>query len=109
MASQTQAIVAATTSFLNSLAPEQRGKVQFSFSRQPTAIATHFKEGMSGNVTFTGEQYGDAMWSNFPVSDVPRPGLRLGHCGFRGPGNLADGYPSAPDNCGGLCALVAGL
>ena len=29
-------------------------------------------------MTFTGEQYGQAMWSNFPVSDVPRPGLRLG-------------------------------
>jgi hypothetical protein len=27
---------------------------------------------------FTGEKYGDAVWSNFPVSDVPRPGLRLG-------------------------------
>jgi Protein of unknown function (DUF3500) len=33
---------------------------------------------MGGNMTFTGEQYGQAMWSNFPVSDVPRPGLRLG-------------------------------
>ncbi len=27
---------------------------------------------------FIGEQYGQAVWSNFPVSDVPRPGLRLG-------------------------------
>lgn len=27
---------------------------------------------------FVGEQYGQAIWSNFPVSDVPRPGLRLG-------------------------------
>jgi hypothetical protein len=27
---------------------------------------------------FVGEQYGDAIWSNFPVSDVPRPGLPLG-------------------------------
>lgn len=27
---------------------------------------------------FVGEQYGRAVWSNFPVSDVPRPGLRLG-------------------------------
>lgn len=25
-----------------------------------------------------GEQYGQAVWSNFPVSFVPRPGLRLG-------------------------------
>jgi hypothetical protein len=27
---------------------------------------------------FIGEQYGQAAWSNYPVSDVPRPGLRLG-------------------------------
>jgi len=27
---------------------------------------------------FIGEQYGQAVWSNFPVSDVPRPGLRMG-------------------------------
>jgi hypothetical protein len=27
---------------------------------------------------FTGEQYGQAVWSNYPVSDVPRPGLKLG-------------------------------
>lgn len=27
---------------------------------------------------YIGEKYGDAVWSNFPVSDVPRPGLTLG-------------------------------
>lgn len=27
---------------------------------------------------FVGEQYGKAVWSNYPVSDVLRPGLRLG-------------------------------
>ncbi|MXV15816.1 DUF3500 domain-containing protein [Hufsiella ginkgonis] len=27
---------------------------------------------------FIGEQYGQAVWSNYPVSDVPRPGLQLG-------------------------------
>jgi len=27
---------------------------------------------------FIGEQYGTAVWSNFPVSDVPRPGLQMG-------------------------------
>ena len=27
---------------------------------------------------FIGERYGRAVWSNYPVSDVPRPGLRLG-------------------------------
>jgi hypothetical protein len=28
--------------------------------------------------SFIREQYGQAVWSNFPVSDVPRPGLTLG-------------------------------
>ncbi|MCD9026868.1 DUF3500 domain-containing protein [Luteimonas sp. BDR2-5] len=27
---------------------------------------------------FVGEQYGAAVWSNYPASDVPRPGLALG-------------------------------
>ena len=27
---------------------------------------------------FIGEQYGEAVWSNYPVSDALRPGLRLG-------------------------------
>jgi hypothetical protein len=31
-----------------------------------------------GFAGFVGEKYGDAVWSNFPVSDVPRPGLQLG-------------------------------
>jgi hypothetical protein len=35
--------------------------------------------GMGSGGGFIGEQYGKAVWSNFPVSDVPRPGLRLGN------------------------------
>ena len=27
---------------------------------------------------FVGERYGQSVWSNYPVSDVPRPGLQLG-------------------------------
>jgi hypothetical protein len=34
--------------------------------------------GMGAGFGFIGEQYGHAIWSNFPVSDVPRPGLTLG-------------------------------
>lgn len=34
--------------------------------------------GMGSFGGFVGEQYGQAVWSNFPVSDVPRPGLQLG-------------------------------
>lgn len=75
---QTQNIVAATTAFLGSLSAAQREKVQFTFTPQKTATAAKFKGGMGGRMTFIGEQYGQAVWSNFPVSDVPRPGLTLG-------------------------------
>jgi hypothetical protein len=34
--------------------------------------------GMGPQGGFVGEQYGQAVWSNYPVSDVPRPGLQLG-------------------------------
>jgi Protein of unknown function (DUF3500) len=34
--------------------------------------------GPGSGFSFIGEQYGQAVWSNYPVSDVPRPGLRLG-------------------------------
>lgn len=34
--------------------------------------------GMGPPGGFIGEQYGQAVWSNYPVSDVLRPGLRLG-------------------------------
>ena len=34
--------------------------------------------GGPGGFAFVGEQYGQAVWSNYPVSDVPRPGLKLG-------------------------------
>lgn len=27
---------------------------------------------------FIGEKYGQSVWTNFPVSDVPRPGVRMG-------------------------------
>ena len=31
-----------------------------------------------GGFAFVGEKYGESMWTNYPVSDVPRPGLRMG-------------------------------
>jgi hypothetical protein len=75
---RTPAIVSATTAFMNLLSVDQRAQVQFPFTPQKTATAGSFKGGMNGRMTFVGEQYGKATWSNFPVSDVPRPGLRLG-------------------------------
>ena len=35
--------------------------------------------GMGAGGGFVGEQYGQAVRSNYPVSDVPRPGLHLGN------------------------------
>jgi hypothetical protein len=72
--------VAATRAFLSSLSPEQRKKVQFSFTPLKTAAAGKFsRSGMGPPGGFVGEKYGDAVRSNYPVSDVPRPGLRLGN------------------------------
>lgn len=75
---QTRAISAAAMAFLDLLTAEQRQAVLFPFVPQPLATAARFRGGLHGDATFVGEQYGAAMWSNFPVSDVPRPGLRLG-------------------------------
>ncbi|MCJ2049470.1 DUF3500 domain-containing protein [Methylobacterium sp. J-070] len=75
---QTRTIATAATAFLNALSDEQRAAVRFVFEPRPKATAAHFRGGMRGDVDMVGEQYGRAMWSNFPVSDVPRPGLRMG-------------------------------
>jgi hypothetical protein len=101
MNAQTEAVVAAAASFLNSLSTDQRKKVQFPFTPFKTALAAKFgrggvalpsstgKGGKQENSPhhgpdvgppggFVGERYGIAVWSNYPVSDVPRPGLQLG-------------------------------
>lgn len=75
---QTKAIAAAAAKFLNRLNDQQRAAVQFPLLPQPRATAAHFKGGMNNQVDMVGEEYSRSMWSNFPVSDVPRPGLRLG-------------------------------
>ncbi len=109
---QTDTIVQAATTFLNSLNQEQKTKVLFVFDRPKAATAAKFPHTGSpggppngkdnkpdmpphddarpkGNPPrggpangrmpdFVGEQYGKAVWSNYPVSDVPRPGVQLG-------------------------------
>jgi Protein of unknown function (DUF3500) len=102
---QTEAVVTATTAFLNSLSTDQKNKVLFPFTPVKTASTARFsRSGMGGGPQgghggpggsgdhprpgggpgmgpaggFVGERYGEAVWSNYPVSDVPRPGLRLG-------------------------------
>lgn len=71
--SQTQAIATAATGFLDQLSAPQRTAVQFPHTVQPQDTAAPFKGGMWGNVDMVGEQYGRSTWSNYPVSDVPRP------------------------------------
>lgn len=76
--SQTQATVDAAQAFLNTLRAGQREQVRFEFVPQPKARAASFKGGPDGRMDFVGEQFGKAVWSNYPVSDVPRPGLAMG-------------------------------
>jgi Protein of unknown function (DUF3500) len=85
-----EAIVTAAKAFLDSLSTEQREKVQFAFTPQKAATIARFARsgggldgrgrgpGMGPGGGFVGERYGQAVWSNYPVSDVPRPGLQLG-------------------------------
>ena len=83
-AARTRNVAAAATALVDLVDPALRGRMLFPFSRQPLATPAYFKGGLRGDVTFVGEHYGDAMWSNFPVSDVPRPGLRLSDLDARG-------------------------
>ena len=121
--SQTEAIVKATTAFLNTLNEEQRGKILFDFTYQKTATLSKGSMGGGpgggaggrpgggrpqgdssrrqnmlpggfgggrpqgdsgrggrggGGGGIGGEQYGKIVWSNFPISFVQRPGLKLG-------------------------------
>ena len=75
---QTRAAVRAAEDFLQTLTAAQRAAVQFKWVPQATATAAAFKGGMNGRMNFVGEQYGSAVWSNYPVSDVPRPGIAIG-------------------------------
>jgi hypothetical protein len=105
---QTREIVEAANAFLNTLTAEQRKAVQFEFLRPKTATGTQFNmAGMrrgpggppngrppgngdttrrptnngqrpGGGPPSSGEQYGKAVWSNFPVNITPRPGIELG-------------------------------
>jgi hypothetical protein len=78
-AERTKLIVAAAAALLSTLDGDQPAAVQRPVVPQAKATAAHFKGGQRGDVVFTGEEYSHSMWSNFPVSDVPRPGVRLGN------------------------------
>lgn len=72
---RTQAVAQAGQAFLEVLTPAQRAKVEHPFVRPTTASL--FRAPRNPSV-FVGEQYGQAVWSNFPTSDVTRPGVALG-------------------------------
>ncbi|GCE90234.1 hypothetical protein MSKU15_1835 [Komagataeibacter diospyri] len=100
-ARQTQAVVTAAQSFLGLFDAASRAKLQFPFVTQKSGTLARFRRsapdqpvqpvtdvqvsaptargpGMGPPGGFTGERYGTSVWSNFPVSDVLRPGLRMG-------------------------------
>lgn len=101
-ASQTGEAVEAARSFLDSFDPQARRSVQFPFVVQKSGTLARFRRsapdqpalpvtdaeaqaptkhgpGMGPPGGFVGERYGQSVWSNFPVSDVPRPGVQMGH------------------------------
>ena len=53
--------------------------MQILFPEERAAEAARFKGGLNGRMTFVGETFGQSIWSNFPVSDVPRSGIPFGH------------------------------
>ena len=67
---QTQKIVTAANAFLATFTSTDA--VKFPFTR-PAASSAY--NGGSGRL---GETYGSAQWSNYPVSDIPRPGIQRG-------------------------------
>lgn len=104
---QTKAIVTAANEFLSSLDADQLKKVQMEFLRPKKATGTQFNmanmrpgpggppnggppkedtshhpprdgKGLQGGPPSSGEQYGKAVWSNFPINITPRPGIELG-------------------------------
>jgi Protein of unknown function (DUF3500) len=96
-AEQSEAIRAAASRFVRALAPERQARIAYPFpSHETPTIARFAREGGPGGpggppgrsgpggrdgpggFAFVGEKYGQAVWTNFPVSDVPRPGLRMG-------------------------------
>lgn len=75
---RTEEIYSAAKSFLAVLDDLSRTKVSFPYESQDVAEPAYFDNPNHPNFQFVGEKYGHSMWSNFPVSDVPRPGVRLG-------------------------------
>ncbi|MCE2563578.1 DUF3500 domain-containing protein [Komagataeibacter sp. FNDCF1] len=100
-ASRTAMVAGAARDFVATFDAAGRARVQFPFVTQKSGTLARFRRsapdqpvqpvtdaqatapaprgpGMGPPGGFMGERYGTAVWSNFPVSDVPRPGLQMG-------------------------------
>lgn len=75
---QTASIVDAALAFLDLLEPDDTMQALMPYEFQEKAEPTCFPHPKMKNFSFVGEQYGQSVWTNFPISDVPRSGLRLG-------------------------------
>jgi hypothetical protein len=73
-AATTAAVVATAKSFLATLTDDQRAGNHVPLS-DPTGETKATPADFSGRV---GEKFGDSVWSNYPISDVIRPGLKMG-------------------------------
>lgn len=76
---QSEAIRTAASRLVRTLAPDRQARIIYPFPSHETPTMARFaREGGPGGFAFVGEKYGESIWTNFPVSDVPRPGLRMG-------------------------------
>jgi hypothetical protein len=103
---QSKMVRTAASRFLSTLASERQARVVFPFPlHESPTLAKFARQGGPGRTggpggnrgpgdpngpggpggpggpagfAFVGEKYGQSIWTNFPVSDVPRPGLRMG-------------------------------
>lgn len=76
---QTEAIVKTADAFLDLLDADLRAEIMFPYEFHEHAEPALFPHPRMPKFSFVGERYGESVWSNFPVSDVPRPGVRMGN------------------------------
>ena len=75
---KTTAIVSAAQILLSLFDASSLATLQFPYNATDQPTPVYFPHPKLPNFRFVGEQFGASTWSNFPVSDVPRPGIRLG-------------------------------
>lgn len=76
---QTKTIVSLANELLDQLDQTHLEAILFPYASADKARPEYFPHPKRPEFNFVGERFGQSVWSNFPVSDVPRPGLRLGN------------------------------